>query len=51
VKAVKELLARNIDDLDDEAEVFLVDRLALPRSWIFEAKVRSDLVLFSAPTD
>jgi Nuclear protein 96 len=43
VKAVKELLARNVDDLDDEAQVFLVDRLALPPSWIFEAKVRQSI--------
>jgi hypothetical protein len=45
-KAVKELLARNVYELDDEAEVFLVDRLQIPRSWILEAKVRREFFFF-----
>lgn len=37
-KAICELLARHVTDLDQNAESFLVDNLSIPRRYLTEAR-------------
>lgn len=41
VQAVKDLLLRHVEELEEDSTDFLENSLCIPRSWIAEAEVRS----------